>query len=373
MNLDGLTIREVEREDLRVHRASVGATILSAVLALSAGSQPSRTQVATGPFEGGTSPAKSQSQYQELRRIFLNGVEQSAGIALNSTSQRLFVPRRNDIGIVDLESGQIVGEVPDTSGVVTVVLAPEIDRGFAASVDSNTITAFELKSLSKTAAVRIPGREAKNLAYDPATRRLFAMNNRSQSLVALSVDPLKVLATIPLVDDPESAVSDGRGRLYVVLADPAEIAVIDTVKLSLLGRLQLSPCNEPRGIALDEQARRLFVGCSNGLLVVLDPDTRKLVARLPVEQDTGDVALDAAAHVVFAANAAGTVSVISEEFPDKYHLLDTIPTARGGLHIALDARSHQAFVPVPKSLPQRKAGQSESQPASAEIIVIGRS
>jgi DNA-binding beta-propeller fold protein YncE len=301
----------------------------------------------------------------------LLGEELSGGITVDSTAQRLFVPRRTHIGVLN-ESGQVVGAVADTKDVAAVILIPEIDRGFAAAAFKNSLTVFDSNSFAKITSLTVPGRDGKNLAYDAASRRVFVMNNRSQSIVALSVDQPKILATIPLVDDPESAVSDGKGRLYVVLADPAEIAVIDTAKLSLLERLQLSPCNEPRGVALDSKARRLFVGCSNGMLVVLDPDSPKLVAHLTVEEGTGDVVLDAAAHVVFTANAAGTVSVISEEFPDKYRILATIPTARGASHLAIDPRTHEVFVPLPKSTSAHRQ-HAKNNAAGAVIMVIGKS
>jgi DNA-binding beta-propeller fold protein YncE len=355
---------------LRVHRTTLGASVLAALLTLGSATatQHVRTQASS---KSDTNNANNSAPYRETRRIILPDEELSGGITVDSTTQTLYVARRTHISVLK-DSGQVVASVADTKDVVAVALVPDIDRGFAAAANKNSITVFDSNSFAKITSLAVPGRDGKNLAYDAASRRLFVMNNRSQSVVAVSVDDPKVLATIPLVDDPESAVSDGKGRLYVVLADPAEIAVIDTAKLSLLERLQLSPCNEPRGVALDSKARRLFVGCSNGMLVVLDPESPKLVAHLTVEEGTGDVVLDAAAHVVFTANSAGTVTVISEEFPDKYRILATIPTARGASHLAIDQRTHEVFVPLPKSASDRRRDE-KSKAAGAVIVVIGRS
>jgi DNA-binding beta-propeller fold protein YncE len=248
-------------------------------------------------------------------------------------------------------------------------LIPELSRGFASTAD-NTLVVFDLTSLRKTANLAIPGKSPNHLTYDPLTKRVFVMNNRSHSVVAVSNDQPALLKTISLVDDPEAAVADANGHLYVVLADPAEIAVIDTSRLMLLQRIQLSPCIEARGVKMDVHARRLFVGCSNGLLAVADPDLYRLVARLPVEPNSGNVSFDSASNLMFLSNPTGLISVVSQRFPDRYRVVSSIPTKRCIADTVLDTAKHHLIVLATARRPGCKS-QMPKWPHEM-IITIGK-
>lgn len=311
-------------------------------------------------------PAADQGpRFQILRQTVLPGDDPPTSLAFDSVSRRLYVGRSSRITVLDADSGRVVGQVPNTGEIGSLLLIPEFGRGFA-STSSNTLIAFDLSSLHKTADLAITGKAPNHLAYDPSTKRIFVMNNRSQSVVAVSIEHSTVLKTIDLVDNPDAAVADAGGHLYVVLSDPAEIAVIDTSRLILLQRIQLSPCIEPRGIRMDLHARRLFVGCSNGLLAVADPDLGRLVVRLLVEPNSANVSFDSGSNLLFLSNPAGVISIVSQRFPDRYRVLSSIPTGRPIADLVVDSAQHHLLVAATPSRP----GSSSRTPKSPQCIIL---
>src|SRR5207245_7406827 len=122
------------------------------------------------------------------------------------------------------------------------------------------------------------------------------------------------------------------------LLDPAEIAVIDIGKLALTARVPLAPCIEPRGLAMDVSSRRLFSGCSNGAMVVSDPDSRKIIARLPIAAWVGDIAFDPDLHLAFAGSSAGILTILREESPHKLTIVETVPTQAWAHRMTIDPR-----------------------------------
>ncbi len=315
-------------------------------------------------------PASNRvSTFQVLHRTALSGGGPVTSLAFDSVSRRLYAARPSEITVLDIDSGHTIGQISYTGEVVALVVIPELSRGFASTAD-NTLVVFDLTSLRKIATLSIPGKSPDNLAYDSSTRRVFVMNNRSQSVVAVSTDHPSVLGTISLVDDPEAAVADASGHLYIVLSDPAELAVIDTSRMTLLQRVQLSPCVEPRGVSMDVHARRLFVGCSNGLLAVADPDSGRLAARLSIESNSANVAFDPTSHFIYLADPAGMISIVSQRFPDRYRLASSLRTGRPIAAMAVDPAHHHLLVAVARKA--RPDPQDARHPANL-ILTIGRS
>ncbi len=311
------------------------------------------------------------SLYQVVGRIALPGSEPWNQLVADPETGRLYVTRDTHVMVIDPASGHVVGDIPDTDGVYGVALAPHLDRGFTTNARANTVTIFDLKTLATIATVAIPGKNPHHIVFDPKSRLVFVMNSRSQSITAINPLEGKIVANIPLVDNPASAAVDGKGRLYVNLGDPAEIAVIDTDKLALIDRIPLAPCIEPHGLAIDLSSHRLFAGCGNGLLMVVDPDHRKVVAKLTTDPHTHDVVLDPEAGYVFAAHPSGTATVLRESFPDKYSVRETLRTRRGSKRIAVDPRSHRVYIPTARF--QDRLGKEELRivPNSLVILVLG--
>jgi DNA-binding beta-propeller fold protein YncE len=265
--------------------------------------------------------------------------------------------------VLDTASGKVVGDIPDTAGVHGVALAPEIGRGFTSNGRAATVTIFDLKTLA-TIGHASTGQNPDAIVYDSISRRVFTMNGRSGDATAIDAATGKVAGTLLPGGKPEFAVADGRGR-YVNLEDKSQEVVLDSRKLEVVARWSLAPCEEPTGLALDPEHRRLFAGCHNQLMAVLDADSGKLVATLPIGRGVDATAFDPGLQYAYASNGEGTLTVVHEDAPDKFTVMDNVPTQRGARTMALDPATHQVylatadFAPMPAPVP----GQPRQRPA----------
>jgi len=310
--------------------------------------------------------------YSVYKTIPLGGIGMWDRMTVDSSARRLYVPRDTHIDVLDADTFAVIGDVRGLQGVHAVALAPELGRGFASNGRANTITIFDLKTFHAIATVKT-GRKPDSVVYDSASQSVFAMNLGDLSITVINATDGAIRGTIHLVDSPENAVVDGKGNLFVNLADPAEIAVIDIAKLTLRRRILLSPCQEPRGIALDVKHGRIFTGCSNQLMVVSDIASGRLLAKLPTGGRTGSVAFDEGEQLAFAANGVGTLTVVREESPGKFKVVENLETKRGARIMALDPHTHRMFLAT--AVFQSSAQIEElslMEPDSFVVLVAGK-
>src|SRR6202521_1461132 len=198
-------------------------------------------------------------------------------LTLDAAARRLYISRATHVMVVDADSGKSVGDIADTPGVHGIALAPELGRGFTSNGRENTVSIFDLKTLATSSKVKV-GENPDAILYDPATKRVFTFNGRSQDSTAIDAASGKVLGTIKVDGKPEFAVSDAKGEIFVNIEDKSELMALDPNKLEVKARWLLAPCEEPSGLAIDRKHRRLFSGCSNKLMAIVDADSGKLVS-----------------------------------------------------------------------------------------------
>src|SRR5205814_7725423 len=97
-------------------------------------------------------------------------------------------------------------------------------------------------------------------------------------------------------------------------------------------------------MAIDVKHQRLFSGCSSGVLAVSDYVAGKVVATAPIGTGVDGTAFDPSYGDVFASNADGTMTVIHQDSPDKYHVVENVQTAQGGRNMGLDPTTRRLFV-----------------------------
>ncbi len=313
--------------------------------------------------------AADAPQYRLLHRHTLGGDGGWDYLTLDPESRRLYIARATRVMVVDADSGKVTGEIPDTPGVHGVALATEAGRGFTSNGRDNSVTIFDLKTL-KTEARVTTGEGPDAIAYDPASRRVFTFNGRGKSMTAIDAAAGKVVATVALDGRPEFAVADGKGKVYVNIEDKSELVVLDSNKLAVAARWPLAPCEEPTGLALDHEHRRLFVGCRNRKLAVVNADEGKVVATLPIGEGVDATAFDPATQLAFASNWDGTLTVVHEDTPGKYTVASSVPTALGARTMALDPRTHNIFLVTAKyQVPG--TDRRTIVPDSFELLVVG--
>jgi len=299
-------------------------------------------------------------------------------LTADAVARRLYISRATHVIVLDLDSGKTVGDIPDTPGVHGIALAPELGRGFVSNGREGTVSIFDLKTLLTSSKVKV-GDNPDAILYDPATKRVFTFNGRSQDATAIDGAKGTVLGTIKLGGKPEFAASDGKGGVFVNIEDKSELTVIDPNKLAVKSTWPLAPCKEPSGLALDTKNRRLFVGCDNKMMAVVNADTGKVLATPAIGEGVDATAFDEETGLAFAScGEDGVLTVVREESPDKFSVAENVPTQKGARTLAIDSKTHNVFVVTAKFGPPPAATADNPHPRrtiladSFVVLVVGR-
>lgn len=268
-------------------------------------------------------------------------------LTVDTVHRRLFVSHGNAVNVISLNTGIVEATIDGLEGVHGVAIATDLNRGFISEGQGNRVTVFDLSTLRIKARVPVTGKDPDCILYDPFSRRIFTFNGDSKNATAIDARTLKVLGTIRLGGSPEFAVSDGKGKIYNNLEDVNELVVLDPKSLSVLKRVTLTPCEGPTALALDRQHQRLFTACrGNRGLSVLDASTGGIITTLPIGAGVDAARYDPRTGLVFASSGDGTVTIIHEDAPDRYRVVQTLDIAPGARTMGFDPRTGKIFLSV---------------------------
>ena len=280
----------------------------------------------------------------------------------DASARRLYISRGTHVIVLDVDSGKTVGDIPDTQGVHGIALAPDLGRGFTSNGREGTVTIFDLQTLKPVGEKVKVGENPDAILYDPASKRVFTFNGRSQDASAIDATSGKVLGTIKLDGKPEFAASDGQGTVFVNIEDKSELTVIDPNTLAVKAKWPLAPCTEPSGLAIDRKHRRLFAGCDNKMMAVVDADSGKVLATPAIGEGVDATAYDDETGLAFASCGEGVLTVVRQESPDKYSVLENAQTERGARTMALDSKTHDVYTVTAKFGPRPAATADSPHP-----------
>jgi DNA-binding beta-propeller fold protein YncE len=299
-------------------------------------------------------------------------------LKVDSDAHRLYIARATRVMVIDTESGKPVGEISDTPGVHGVALVPEIGKGFASNGREDTVSVFDLQSLKTISKIKV-GNRPDAIWYDAASKRVFTFNAGSQDATAIEAEKGAVAGTVPLGGKPEFAASDGKGTVYVNIEDKNQLVAFDATQLKEKQRWPLAGCDEPSGLAMDQKNRRLFVGCGNKVMPVVDADSGKILASLPIGGGVDATAFDDQAGLAFASCGEGVLTVVREESPGKFSVAETVNTQRGARTMALDSKTHKVFTvtagfgPPPAPTAAQPHPRPSILPDTFVVLVLGKS
>jgi DNA-binding beta-propeller fold protein YncE len=297
--------------------------------------------------------------YRLSKTIRLGGNGSWDYLIADSAARRLYVTHYDRITVLDLDNGQVVGEIGGLQGVHGVAIDRESGRGFASNGKADSISIFDLQSL-QVIGQAATGRNPDAIVYEPLTRRVFAFNHSGGDVTVINAGDGSAAGTVEVGGELEYAVSDDAGTLFVNVEDRSEIVRINR-QLEIVSRWPLAPCEEPTGLALDHLNRRLFSTCGNGMLLVVDADDGHIVSKLPIGNGCDGVRFDSKTRRIFTSNGQGTLSIIQQDAADQYRLLGDVPTQRGARTLELDLPTHRIFTatanlgPMPEARPGERA------------------
>jgi len=315
--------------------------------------------------------------YHVIKTYNLGGEGGWDYLNLDSSSRRLYISRATHVVVIDADSGKPVGDIPDTPGVHGIALAPELGRGFVSNGREGTVTIFDIQTLKLITKVKVGG-NPDAILYDPATKRVFTFNGKSQDSTALDAAKGTVLGTIKLEGKPEFAASDGKGEIFVNIEDKSQLDAIDPAKLEVKSRWPLAPCEEPSGLSIDREHRRLFAGCDNKMMAVVDADSGKVIATPAIGDGVDATAFDPGTGLAFASCGEGVLTVVREESPSKFSVAENVKTQEGARTLALDEKTHQVFVvtakfgPPPAPTADQPHPRHSILPDTFVVLVLGK-
>ncbi|MDE2080964.1 MAG: YncE family protein [Burkholderiales bacterium] len=283
-------------------------------------------------------------------------------LAYDAASNRLFIAHATHVQVVDPTTGRVTGEIGDTPGVHGVALADDLGKGYTSNGQENTVSVFDLKTLQVKTKLKTTGENPDFIAYDRGSHRVFTFNGRSSNATIIDATTDRVVGTIALDGKPEAAAVDGRGRIYVNIENKSELTAIDTASGRVVATWPLKGCDDPSALAIDAAAHRLFAGCHNRQMVVVDADNGAVVSTLPIGQGVDADAYDAAAHLAFSSQGDGTLTVVRAEGGDRYRVVQDAPTRRGARTMALNPVSHDVYL-VTADFEEAPAGAAHGRPA----------
>lgn len=319
----------------------------------------------------------ADSGYHLLKRLKVGGDGGWDYLTVDSAARRLYLSRSTHVMVIDLDSEKVVGDIPNTPGVHGIALAPELNRGFISNGKANTATIFDLKTLQVLGEVKT-GANPDCIIYDPASKRVFTFNGRSKDVTIFEAASGNLVRTIKLGGKPEFAAADGKGKVFVNIEDAGKIVELDSLRPHISRRFALNSCEEPTGMGLDAEGGRIFSGCHNKVMTVLDTRAGKVVASIPIGEKVDANAFDAETGLAFSSNGDGTLTVARQASPGTFEVVETVATQPGSRTMALDPKTHTIYLPAARfSLPKDSAQEGSTPrpvmvPGSFEVLVVGK-
>jgi hypothetical protein len=344
---------------MRKHLALLGLAVLSAVLFCAA----VFSHAAAKPGASG---------YHVIKTVPVPGDEGWDYVYVDSDARRVYISHGSHTVVMNADTYAIEGDIPDTQGVHGIAVASDLGRGFISAGRANTAVIFDLKNLKTLGAVKTDA-NPDAIVYDPASKRVFTFNGRGKNSTAINAADGSVAGTIPLADKPEFAVADGKGAIFVNGEDTSNLIALDSQNLKETHRWPLAPCKSPSGLAGDLKTRRLMAVCDDKVSSIVDADSGKVVANPAICEGPDAAAFDPSSNYFFASCGDGNLTVIHEDSPDTYTVVENVPTKKTARTMGLDLKTHKIFLPSAEFDPPAPGERrGKMKPGSFAIIVVGK-
>lgn len=300
------------------------------------------------------------SNFQLIKKTVIGGEGGWDYLSVDSENRRLYISHSTQVEVLNADTHERIGVIPELKGVHGVIAVPSAGRGITTNGRSNTATIFDLKTLKPI--VELPtGKNPDALLYDSFSKRVFIFNHSDVTTTAIDIVEGKVVGTIDLGGSAlEAGASDEKGTIFVNLEDSSEIVAFDAKTLNVKSKWKISPCEEPTGLAIDTKTNRLFSVCHSGVMMVIDAITGKIVAEVPIGKRVDGAVFNPKKKLAFSSNGEGSITVVKEVSASEFKVIETIKTEVGARTIAYDSKTQHVFVST--------AQFGETPAATAEVL-----
>jgi DNA-binding beta-propeller fold protein YncE len=325
----------------------------------------------------GARAAAKDPGYHLLKEIPIAGDTGWDYLSIDAQARRLYVTHGTHIVVVDMNTDTVVGDIADTPGVHGFALAPKWGRGFASDGAEAKVSVVDLKTLATTAKIGTEeGPDA--ILYEPGHDEVYAFDGRAHAATVISAGAGQVVATIKLPGKPEFPAADpSAGRVYDNIEDKSEVVAIDTGTHQVVNEWPIAPGESASGMAFDAAHHRLFLGCENRLMLMMDSVSGKVVASVPIGAGVDANAFDDKLQLAFSSNGEGTVTIAHEDSPSKLTVVQTLKTQPSARTMVLDPKTHRIYLaaatfgPAPPPAPGAPRRRPPIVPGTFKVLVYG--
>jgi DNA-binding beta-propeller fold protein YncE len=313
--------------------------------------------------------------YKIIQKIHLEGDGFWDYLNADDATGMLYVSHGKMVHVVDMKTGKSVATITDVNGVHGIAIAPELNKGFISNGADSNVTVFNTKDYSIIGKVPVTGRNPDAILYEPFTKTIITWNGRSSNATVIDAKTDKVIQTIALAGKPEAAVSDGKGKVYVNIEDKSEVSMINVKTWKVEQTWSISPGEEPSGLALDNVTHRLF-SATDKLMVVLDAETGKVITTVPTGGRVDGAGFDPGLKRAYSSCGEGVLTVVQEENPNSFKVLENVPTQAGARTISVSAATHRIYLPTaefgptPEKTADNPRPRPSLKPGTFTILVI---
>lgn len=330
--------------------------------------------------------ARSDSGYHVLKSISISGDGNWDYVTADSINRRLYASHGTEIDVLNLDTGEIVGKIMAPQGssgrnsmqTHGAAVAPDLGLGFTSDGGNSSSTIFDLKTLKTVAVLKLNGRP-DGFLYDPYSKLAFLFSADTKNATLIDGSNRKIVGTIDLGGKPEEATSDEHGHLYIDIQDRDLVLKVDVKKMAVMESWSVAPlCHEPASMAIDVTNHRIFVGCRNQVMLMMNTNDGHVITEVSIGEVTDGAEFDPQARLIFSSSMDGTLNVIHEDSPNKYTVVDNVKTEFGARTMAFDPKTHRLFliladrsnIPAPGTLSQNL--RPVIVPGTFHVLVVGK-
>ena len=318
----------------------------------------------------------AQSNYSVQSKIAVDGDGKWDLVSLDESSNRLFISHGKQVQVVDLNTKKVVGSIKDTKGVHGIAIAVDEKKGYTSNGKDTSVTIFNLDTYAVIKKLKVTGLNPDVILYDAFSHKVFCFNGKSKNITVIDAVADQIVATIPLDGKPELAVSNEKGKIFLNIEDKSAVYVINTTAMTVDQKWPLAPGSEPTGLALDLQNNRLFAGCDNKMMVVMDAENGKVITNLPIGEGVDGVVFDPTLKRAYSSNGeSGTITVVQEVDANNFKVLENIPTQKSAKTIAINTKTHKLYLPAaefdaPAATEDGKEAKAKIKPGSFVVLEV---
>ena len=327
-------------------------------------------------FTHSVTAAEPYTPYQLIHEIPVGGEGGWDYLSVDAAAHRLYVSHATKVVVIDLTTDKVVGEIEDTPGVHGIAIAPDLSRAFCSNGKEGKVSVVDTSTL-KTLSKVTTGQNPDAILFEPAHHEVYAFNGRGRSATVFEASSGKVTATIPLDGKPEfAAVDPAAGMVFDNLEDKSSVVAIDSAQHTVAKTWPVAPGEEPSGLAIDREHHRLFIGCGNELMLMMDSTTGQVVATVPIDKGVDATWFDEGTQLAFSSCGSGTVTIAHEDSPSTLTVVQKLATAPGARTMALDPSTHKIYLATAQYLPSNAGSAATGKrrqiaPGSFKILVYG--